>query len=111
MKRLASRLTWWPTRRHKSTPAVNAADRRGQSLHSIYAPMLWRTNMSPEIVSSSEAGSRRVRSVSTGWLVVIDRPRSPRTRSPLLANELLRPASVDTELDSDLFNRLLRGGR
>ena len=30
MKRLASRLTWWPTRPHKSTPAVNAAERRGQ---------------------------------------------------------------------------------
>ena len=30
MKRLTSRLTWWPTRPHKSTPAVNAAERRGQ---------------------------------------------------------------------------------
>jgi len=30
MKRLASRLTWWPTRPHKSTPAVTAAVRRDQ---------------------------------------------------------------------------------
>jgi transposase len=30
MKRLATRLTWWPMRPHKSTPAVNAAVRRGQ---------------------------------------------------------------------------------
>jgi hypothetical protein len=30
MKRLASRLTWWPTRSNKSTPVVNAAVRRGQ---------------------------------------------------------------------------------
>jgi hypothetical protein len=29
MKRLASRLTWWPVRPHKSTPAVNAAERKG----------------------------------------------------------------------------------
>ena len=27
MKQLASRSTWWPTRPHKSTPAVNAAER------------------------------------------------------------------------------------
>jgi transposase len=30
MKRLASRLTWWPTRSHKSTPAVIAAGRAGR---------------------------------------------------------------------------------
>jgi hypothetical protein len=30
MKRLASRLTWWHTLPHKSTRAVNAAERRGQ---------------------------------------------------------------------------------
>jgi hypothetical protein len=30
MKRLASRLTWWHMLPHKSTRAVNAAERRGQ---------------------------------------------------------------------------------
>src|SRR2546425_13071647 len=30
MKRLASRSTWWRTLPHKSTHAVNAAERRGQ---------------------------------------------------------------------------------
>src|SRR5881628_2031882 len=30
MKRLVSRLTWWPTRPHKSTPAVTASVRKAR---------------------------------------------------------------------------------
>ena len=61
----------------------------------------------PSSVSSADAGSRFLISVTTGWPVVSDLPRSPLREIADVAAELHDQRLVEAELHADLLDRLL----
>jgi len=76
MKRLASRSTWWHTLPHKSTYAVNAAERKGQPWNHVGIDVHKKDSQICLLAEGGELIERRIRTELARFAAVLgDRPR------------------------------------